>query len=211
MGEASDEQMLIGVTTERAAAITGVPVSRIAAWERIGLVIPEATRRVAGRLVRVFSLGDLVELSVARDLEARGVAIRTIRRVVEAHRNATSQPLRRLRWATADKQVYVGFDDGSWVGGRQPMQGVFEETIDLEEIRVTAARKATERDASDIGRVERRPRTLGRKTVFAGTRTPVDAVLAYLRRGIGTSEILEAFPHLAEADVEAAAHSLATA
>jgi uncharacterized protein (DUF433 family) len=212
MGDASDDTVLIGVTTERAAKIVGVSVSRIAAWERIGLIVPEATQRIAGRLLRVFSLGNLVELSVAKALETEGVAIRTIRRVVEAHRNyASERPLRELRWAVSEKQVYIGFDDGSWVGGRYPMQGILLETIDVTQIRVTVARRAIERAGEDVGRVERRARTLGRKTVFAGTRIPVETVVSYMRDGAPDSEILEAYPHLTGDDLAVARQQLSSA
>jgi len=46
------------------------------------------------------------------------------------------------------------------------------------------------------GAVERRRGVLGHKSVFEGTRTPVDAVAAYYRRGLSDAEVLEAFPHL---------------
>ena len=117
MDEAAEPTAVVGVTTAR-AALVDISVAKLATWERIGLVTPEVTHSVAGRHLRVFSLGDLVELSVASQLERSGVQVRVIRRLVEAHRNHTSErPLRELRWATSNGQVYVGFDDGTWVGG----------------------------------------------------------------------------------------------
>lgn len=206
MDEAAEPTAVVGVTTARAAALVDISVAKLATWERIGLVIPESTHIVAGRHLRVFSLGDLVELSVASQLERSGVQVRVIRRLVEAHRNHTSErPLRELRWATSNGQVYVGFDDGTWVGGRAPMQGVLPEVIDLEQIRSRIGRQLKVRPEAKSGElVEKRDRTLGRKAVFAGTRTPVEAVIVYLRRGIADAEIFEAFPHLTERDLVAA-------
>jgi uncharacterized protein (DUF433 family) len=201
--EDSDE--LIGVTGQRAARIVGVDLRRLAIWERIGLAAPEARQRISGRYVRVYGLSDLVDLCVIRALQDRGMAIPHIRRVVEAHRSSViPHPLRELRWAVDAGKIYVGFEDGSWVGGKNPRQGVMSETINLEEIRVTARAKAVERPPEDLGHVERRARTMGRKQVFAGTRTPVDAVHHYLRRGYPDAEILEAFPHLTSEDIAAA-------
>jgi DNA-binding transcriptional MerR regulator len=196
---------LIGLTTASAAKLLGVSAQRLAAWERIGLVEPQVRRRVGDRYVRVYGLHDLVELRVVKELEDRGQQIRHIRRVVEAHRSpAHGSPLRELRWAVDAGQIYVGFDDGSWFGGRNPRQGVLPETINLEQIRADMRARARERRRDGIGRVERRSRTLGRKPVFAGTRTPVDAVHAYMRRGIDDATILEAFPHLQQADLDTA-------
>lgn len=203
---------LVGLTAEQAAKLAGIELQKLAAWERIGLIEPETRDRVGGRLVRVFGLSDLVELLVARHLEERGVSVAAIRRVVGAHRNHTMpHPLRQLRWATDNGRVYVGFDDGLWAGGRNPRQGVFHETIDLDEVRAKVLSSVGRRAEEDVGQVEHRPRTLGRKAVFAGTRTPVDAVLAYMRRGMPNAEILEAFPHLTEADLATAKQQLASA
>jgi DNA-binding transcriptional MerR regulator len=155
---------LIGVTTASAARLLGVSAHRLAAWERIGLVESQTRRRVGTRYVRVYGLHDLVELRVVKELEDSGQPIRHIRRVVEAHRSpAHGSPLRELRWAVDAGQIYVGFDDGSWFGGRNPRQGVMPETIDLEQIRADVRAQARERRRDGVGRVERRSRTLGRK------------------------------------------------
>lgn len=99
--------------------------------------------------------------------------------------------------------VYVGFEDGNWVGGRHPKQGVIPEVIDLDEIRASTRRAAVRRQGRP-GEVERRRGVLGRKPVFEGARTPVEAVAAYYRRGLSDAEVLEAFPHLSPNDLATA-------
>jgi uncharacterized protein (DUF433 family) len=203
--ETSDD--LIGVTAATAGRVVGVSTVRLAAWETHGLVKADVRRQVSGRLVRIYRLNDLVELCIVKGLEDKGQKIRTIRRVVDAIRSSTiTHPLRELRWGVdpAVGEIYVGYDDGSWVGGRRPAQTVIVEVINVEEIRAEARRKAQERPASTVGKIEQRDRTMGRKPVFAGTRTPVDAVLAYMKRGSPDSEILEAFPHLEQDDLAVA-------
>ena len=195
---------IIGVTVERAAALIGVSVQRLAAWERIGLVEPGVHDRVAGRHVRVYGLSELVELRIVDELTKRGQPVRVVRRIVEANRSSTiPHPLRELRWATDAGMVFVGFEDGSWVGGRHPRQGVIPEVINLDEIRAST-REAALRRMGRPGAVEKRRGVLGRKPVFEGTRTPVDALAAYFRRGVSDAEILEAFPHLSADDLEEA-------
>jgi DNA-binding transcriptional MerR regulator len=196
---------VIGVGAGRAAALAGISLSRLAAWERIGLILPEAEQRPARRpIVRLYGLDQLVELRVAAELVRRGVGIEIVRRLVEAHRNRVRNPLRELRWATDNGKVYVGYDDGSWVGGRHPMQGVMPEVINLDEIRSSIRRDLKQRGAEDAGVSVRR----GKRELFAGTRTPVEAVTAFVRRGVSDEEILEAFPHLTAADIALARTSI---
>ncbi len=195
---------LIGVSVERAASIVGVSVQKLAAWERIGLVEPSVRTQVRARHIRIYGLSELVELRIVDELIRRGQPVRLVRRIVEAHRSSTiPHPLRELRWATDAGMVYVGFEDGSWVGGRHPRQGVLTEVIDLEEIR-SSTRDAAHRRMGTPGAVEKRRGVLGRKPVFEGTRTPVDVVTAYYRRGFSDAEILEAFPHLSADDLDTA-------
>lgn len=195
---------LIGVTVERAASIIGVSVLKLASWERIGLVEPSVRAQIAARHVRIYGLSELVELRIVDELIKRGQPVRFVRRIVEAHRSSTiPHPLRELRWATDAGTVFVGFEDESWVGGRHPSQGVIPEVIDLDEIR-SSTRDAALRRMGRPGAVEKRRGVLGRKSVFEGTRTPVDAVAAYYRRGFSDAEVLEAFPHLTADDLGAA-------
>jgi len=195
---------MIGVTVERAASIIGVTVQKVAAWERIGLVEPRFRDYVGRRRVRIYGLSELVELRIVCELTRRGQSVHVVRRIVEAHRSSTiPNPLRELRWATDAGMVFVGFEDGSWVGGRHPSQGVIPEVIDLDEIRAST-RDAALRRMGRPGAIQKRDGVLGRKPVFEGTRTPVDAVVAYYRRGFSDADILEAFPHLTADDLEAA-------
>lgn len=195
---------VIGVTVERAASIVGVSVQKLATWERIGLVEPLARAKVASRLVRIYGLSELVELRIVQELTKRGQPVRVVRRIVEAHRSSTiAHPLRELRWATDAGMVFVGFEDGSWVGGRHPRQSVIPAVINLDEVR-TSTRAAALRRMGRPGLVEKRRGVLGRKPVFEGTRTPVEAVAAYYRRGLSDAEIMEAFPHLTSEDLETA-------
>lgn len=45
---------------------------------------------------------------------------------------------------------------------------------------------------------------MGRQAVFEGPRIPLATVVGYLRRGYNTEQIVEAFPALTPADVDAA-------
>lgn len=198
-----DPDAIIGVTVERAASVVGVSVQKLATWERIGLVEPQVHDHVSRRHVRIYGLAELVELRIVKQLTDRGQPVRVVRRIVEAHRSSTiPHPLRELRWATDAGMIYVGFEDGSWVGGRQPRQGVIPDVINLDEIRAST-RAAALRRMGTPGMIERRRGVLGQKPLISGTRTPVEAIATYFRRGGSDAEVLEAFPHLTSDDLDA--------
>lgn len=199
-----EREDLIGVATRKAAWIVGVSTQRLAAWDTHGLVSPGVSEPGASRMVRVYSVDDLVEAVIVKTLERRGHSLRQIHRVMKAHRSEEApRPLKHLKWATDAGKIYVQYADGSWYGGRHPRQGVIPDVIDLDEIRATVCERALER-VGEPGRVERRKGVMSNRPVFAGTRTPVEAVHTYMRRDIPDSEILEAFPHLEPDDLETA-------
>ncbi len=202
---------LIGVPRAVAARVVGVPEHRLRRWNQIGLVEPSVSSRLGGHPVWTFSLEDLVQASVVRQLEDRGADVRTIRRIVEAVRSATDpKPLASLRWAIDSSDVFVGFPDGSWVRGRRPKETVIQEVLELDEIRARA-REAIQRPRSDAGAVEKRRRVVGNKEIFAGTRIPVEAVVDYLRAGASSKMITEAFPDLTDQDIALARQRLTRA
>jgi uncharacterized protein (DUF433 family) len=81
---------------------------------------------------------------------------------------------------------------------------VLHEVLDLELIRNQVRRAIGQpRDADSLGKVERRRKVLGSKPVLAGTRTPISAVMSYVKRGYSDTDILAALPHLTPADIQA--------
>lgn len=207
-----DNDDLIGVPLRVAATVVGVQPERLRNWERVGLVVPKLMQTSGRRRYVAYSLEDLVQASVVRELEERQIHIRVIRRVVEAARTKTTpEPLSQLRWGTDAAHVYVGYGDDLWVDGLEPGQLVIVEVINLEEIRAEARRKVRTRPDELRGVIEVRRNVQSSKPVFAGTRTPVDAVVAYLRRDLPDGRILAAFPHLSAEDIDAARAHLVTA
>jgi DNA-binding transcriptional MerR regulator len=214
---AADDE-LIGVPATTAAKVARVSMQRLHRWEERGLVRPSVRRDLSKRnVVRIYAFPQLVELFVVRDLEDRGLHIRHIGAVVDGVRSPQFlAPLRELRWAIAGgkrKEVLLGYPDGTWSSGeRKRDQIVMEGILDLDHIRasVREAVKRT-RDAVDEGRAVKRRGVMGSKPVFAGTRTPVSSVQAFVKRGYDNDRILRAYPHLSLADVEYARQELGAA
>jgi uncharacterized protein (DUF433 family) len=196
---------LIGVSRSTAARVIDINERRLRAWNDRGLVSPSLVTELGSRSMWTFSLEDLVQGRVVKELEERGISVRHIRRVVEAVRSSTHpHPLASLVWGVAGNEIFVGYPDGSWVGDRRPHQHVFIETLDLETIRGDARRAAQERQPENVGAVESRRGKLGSKDVFAGTRIPVSAVVEYIERGASDERILQGFPDLRSEDIDAA-------
>lgn len=210
-----EQDDLIGVPAETAARLVGITLPRLYSWETTGLVRPAVHRELSPRnVVRLYAFQQLVELFVVRQLEIEHeLHIQHIMFVVNAVRSDDHpRPLSSLRWAVSNGEICVEYPDGGWINDRRPSQGVFIQTLDLELIR-TNVRSAVRsgRDPADVGKAEKRRGVRGSRPVFAGTRTPVATVQAYLRQGYEVERILESLPHLEREDIEYARRELGAA
>lgn len=201
----TDTDLLTAVPDKRAAEIAAISRQRLRYWVKTHLIEPDVEREISPRnVVRLYSLPRVVELVVASELRHQGVSLQHIRRVIEYLRQQGYEaPLRQVRFALSGDQVFFQHADGSWEESRHPYQGVISQVIDLEEIR-TRIRERLQRSSADKGVVEKRRKVQASKPVFRGTRVPVEAVQRYLEAGKSHDEIIEAFPSLAEEDIEAA-------
>ncbi|HTZ23456.1 MAG TPA: DUF433 domain-containing protein [Streptosporangiaceae bacterium] len=204
MAAASEE--LIAFQDTRAARLAHVSLDRLRYWEETQLVVPSVHRQISARnTVRLYSFQDMLALLVVALLRTeRGVSLQHIRRVVN-HLEARGYeaPLRELKFATLGNEIYFQHPDGSWEGDLQPDQIVLEKTIRLEPLRTRINNAARARDGQ-AGRIVTRRGVMGSKPIFAGTRILVDTVRSYLDAGYDDEAILQEYPSLTSADIEAA-------
>jgi len=203
----------LAVTEARAARMVGFSVRRLRAWASRNIVGPGVERQLSQRnIVRLYRFQDLVELHVARELLDQGRSPQQIRKVVHHLRSRYEAPLRELRFAVKGERIYFQHPDGTWEGDRVPDQIVLHSVLDLDAIR-SLVRRAVAPDLQErrVGKLVQRRGVVGGKPVFGGTRIPVTAIEPYLRRGLPDERILEAFPLLTAADIEAARRTLASA
>jgi len=198
------DEALVAVTRDRAAELAGLSVRQVDYWSSTDLIKPAVCQRLTPhRQVRLYGFLDLMALMVAAELRKRGVSLQHIRTIVAHLRERGYEtPLTELRFAAEGQHVHFQHPDGSWESGMAPDQTVLPQVLDLRPLRSRLARIG-ERDASRIGRVERRKGTLGSKPVLSGTRVPVETVRRYLESGRSVDDILRAFPVLERGDVEA--------
>ncbi len=198
------DERLLAVPRDAAARIAGLSVRRVDYWADTNLVNPTSDRRVSpGRRVRLYGFVDLLALLVAAELRGRGISLQHIRQIV-AHLQSRGydEPLTQLRFATIGNRVYFQHADGTWEGDLHADQLVFHQVLNLQPLRQRIS-DAARRDEGMVGRVERRRGVLGGKPVLAGTRVPVESVRRYLDAGRTVKDVLQAFPALSRADVEA--------
>ena len=201
-GEVHEQHL--AVPREVAARIAGLTQRQVDYWAGTGLVEPAVDTRISpGRRVRLYGFVDLLSLLVAAELKSRKVSLQHIRSIVAHLRSrGYTSPLTQLVFATIGRDVYFMHDDGSWEGDLRPDQVVIHQVLNLEPLRGRIA-AGLRRDASLAGQVERRRGVMGSKPVLAGTRVPVDTVRRYLDAGRSVEQILESFPALTAADIEA--------
>lgn len=141
---------LIGVSRSTAARVIGINERRLRAWNDRGLVSPSLVTDLGSRSIWTFSLEDLVQGRVVRELEERGISVRHIRRVVEAVRSSTHQrPLASLVWGVAGHEIFVGYPDD--IGAVESRRGKLgsKDVFSGTRIPVAAVVEYIERGASD--------------------------------------------------------------
>jgi DNA-binding transcriptional MerR regulator len=206
MTDEFDDQLAL--SDKRAARLAGVTVRQLRYWEEISLIRPSIRRQLSPRkIVRLYQFKDVLELLVVATLRVeRDMSLQHIRRVVGHLRDrGYEQPLCELVFATFGGNIYFQHPGGEWEGDVRPDQIVIEQVLRLDRL-LTRIREAMRRRDEDVGKVEKRRGVQGSRPIFAGTRVTVGAVQAYLSAGYSTAAILEEYPSLTHADVEAARH-----
>ena len=204
---------LVAVPRKKAAELVHARVAKIDYWTEQGLLgdIPKAIRITPHRIRRFYDYTDLMALMVVSELRKRGVSLQAVRRITSALRaRGYERPLTEVRYAVVKRRVFIQLEDGSWFEGDRPdeHQHVIPEVLNLAAMQVSVGRVIGRREGSE-GQLERRRGALGSKLLIAGTRIPVDTVKRYLFANKTPEQIVESFPDLTLADVEAVQRSVA--
>jgi uncharacterized protein (DUF433 family) len=207
----SVDENLVAFTRERAAELSGLSLRQLNYWRTTELLEPSTSEQVSPyRQVHLYTFADMLELLVIADLLQHKVPTRRVRKIVNRLRGyGYARPLTEVKWGVvgpAGKRerlaVFLQLEDGTIEGDDMPGQTVAKGSVDMVEIRAKVQR-STQRPEAAVGQVEKRRGTLGSKAVLAGTRIPVATIRNYLEYGASDAEILEAFPALQRADIEA--------
>jgi uncharacterized protein (DUF433 family) len=206
----ASENVVGAFSEEQAAAISGLSVYQLRAWNRDGFFHPTFGANEKGMPYgRLYSFRDLVALQVLDDLRNR-------KQIPLSHLREVSEKLAELgsaKWIATTLYVL-----GKRVVFRNPRTNAREEVVSGQRVfdiplRVVArSTKARIQELNDrsakVGKIERRRYVSSNRRVFSGTRVPVEGVVDFLRAGVSIRGVLSEFPSLSEADVQAAADEL---
>jgi uncharacterized protein (DUF433 family) len=196
---------LVAIPRKKAAGLVGARVAKIDYWTEQGLLgdVPETFYLTPHRVRRLYDYTDLMSLMVVNELRRRGVSLQGVRRITKELRAlGYDRPLTEVSYAVVGGKVFLQLPDGTWMDGDRPSQGVLPETLNLAAMQVTIGRMIG-RPADSEGQFERRRGALGSKDLIAGTRIPVATVRRYLDARRTPDQIIESFPDLTLADIEA--------
>ncbi len=202
----SEPYPVLGLNLEGASRVVGVSKSTLRSWRSAKIYRSSFDDELSDGLgPDLFGFRDLVSLralaDLRRDLALRADDLRRAGRYLGDHRD--------IPWTD------LGFGGlGRHLVLRDPATGRWDTThideirsIDLsgliEEVRL-GVEAALQRSPEQIGRIERHRGVLRNKPVIAGTRIPVVAIRELADADYSTLAIIDAYPHLHVADVEAA-------
>lgn len=197
--------VLYAFTADQVTRLTGLSDKQLAYWDRTGFFVP---RHAAGDrrspYARLYSFKDVVGLRTLSTLRGRhGVSLPHLRTVAAKLRAYSDAP-----WADLSLKVWnrkVQFDEPETGRTRGVVDGQFvllrlDSVVD--EVKREAA-KLRQREPSQIGRIERHRYVAHNAPVIAGTRIPVSTIRKYLEAGFTPAKIVEEYPTLTDADIEA--------
>lgn len=204
----SANQVVSAFTEDQASRLTGVSVHQLRYWDRTGLFSPQfadENRRAA--YSRVYSFQDITALRVLNVLTKQySVSVQHLREVAEKLCSLDNSAWSRVTLYVQKRRV--NFDDPDDGRTREIVSGQYSlPTIPLEKV-VSDTRRdikmLSERDAEQVGKIQRNRNVSHNAPVISGTRIPVRAIKNFHEDGYTVEQIIAEYPSLSAADVKAA-------
>jgi uncharacterized protein (DUF433 family) len=194
-------------TEDQASRLTGVSVHQLRYWDRTGLFCPqfaEENRKAA--FSRVYSFQDIAALRVLHVLTNEySVSVQHLREVA-----GKLCKMDNSAWARTTLYVLKGrvnFDDPEDGRQREIVSGQYSIGIPLEKVMSDTQRdikSLSKRNEDQVGKIMRNRNISHNAPVISGTRIPVRAIKNFYDDGYSVQQIIEEYPSLSAADVEAA-------
>ena len=202
----SDDIVLGAFSEAQVERLTGVSIAQLRRWDRTGFFKAEMHSDAVRAFSRVYSFKDLVSLRVLNQL-------RNVHNVSMPELRKTACEMAHLGddvWIKTTLYVHRGrvvFQEPETLAKREVTTKQYVADIPLE-VAISDTRSAiaamNQRDRAQLGQITRNRFVQQNKPVIAGTRIPVAAILSFARAGYSNSQIVEQYPGLTLADVEAA-------
>jgi uncharacterized protein (DUF433 family) len=200
-------------SVDQTAELTDLNPGLLRRWDTAGVFHPaQSTADTKRPLSRLYSFQDVIVLRTLAQAREAGVSsyeLRKIAKFVEEHPETSWS---ETRIYVVGHKVYFSYTDAARERlllssnplGQQAMPSIL--TIDLGQVHVDAERRLQQmidRSPDQIGQTEQNRFVVGGAEVFAGTRIPVLTVIELLEAGWSYGELLENFPRLMAADLDA--------
>jgi uncharacterized protein (DUF433 family) len=193
----------LAFTTHESERLTGLTPRRLQYWDETGFITPSVAARRGRGSPRLYSFQDLVQLRIAAQLRDR-LSLQALRRLKAAL--DVDAPFAEVRFAvtTGGETVYL-VKEGAPEAARTPGQIVETFQVPLEEIRADLRRRVADLRSRDrVGEIVRTRGVLGSQPTIVGTRITPQAIVDMLDNGWDRARIMDEFPDLVPADVDAA-------
>ena len=193
-------------TKKQASKLTGLSFYKLKAWWKKGVYEPTVCFDDQLANTTYYSFKDIVGLKVLRKLrETEGVSLVELRKSFEGFREVEEEGWSSSRIYVANGQVHI--DRGIAGKVETPKDGQsapIELAKIITSIREDVERNETGRNPEQFGKIIQSRSIMRNRPVFKGTRITVSTIMDYLDEDYSTGAILEIFPVLNKADIEAA-------
>lgn len=208
----NSDTVIRAFSAEHATRIAGMSERTLAYWDRTGFFKPQFATIGEGRVqVRVYSFRDLVSLRALRVLRDRHkVSLQHLRTVLDRLSAYSDAPFAELTLRVQSREVHFDEPDTGRTRGVISGQYVLLPIIDVINDVEAAAARMTRRAETDYGKTEQHRNITRNARVISGTRVPVRAIRRFLEAGHSTSTIMEEYPSITSADIEAVRSEIVT-
>jgi uncharacterized protein (DUF433 family) len=199
------DNVISAFNLEQASRLAGLTTATLISWDKDDFFRPSlAYDNRRSPYSRIYNFEDLVALRTLSILRER-VSMQHLKKAAEKLKEHAGKPWTSLALYTLNREVHFRNPGTGLIEGA--VSGQYGATIPLEAVAEEMRQKANElreRDRSKIGQLERHRFVMGNAWVFAGTRIPVADVLSLLDAGFSREGVLDEYPDLVDADIEAA-------
>ncbi|MBA8900066.1 DUF433 domain-containing protein [Phyllobacterium sp. P30BS-XVII] len=201
------KNVIAAFTEKQVERLTGVSVHRLRYWDRTSFFTPSfAQMDRSAPFSRIYSFIDVAALRVLSALiKEYKVPLQHLRKVSQKLGKMDSASWARTTLYVLNKKViFIDPADGKQ---REVVSGQYTIGIPLQKILADANKDVqalSQRDENRVGKIEKHRNVSHNVSVVAGTRIPVRSIKNFAEDGYSIEQILEEYPTLTAADIEAA-------
>lgn len=206
MNRSPDNPVVVALTDDHVAKVTGLSKSQLRAWDRRGFFSPKFAyddRKTA--YSRIYSFKDVVGLKTIETLRSKyKIGFGKLKEVADQLKARGFEHWADTTLYVLKKDVYFKDPETGDVENLRDGQLAMLEIIDVIESVTKRVVDLKRRGEEKLGEVERNKFVARNSWVIAGTRIPTAAIRRYSEAGFSVGDILEEYPTLTKEDVEAA-------